>query len=325
MDSEIDQNAIEADYKNNLTRLQSLETEIRHTIAQATRQEDLKYTTLEGRVKTIESVVDKAKRKSISDPMLELNDIVGVRIIVLLKSHIKLFESLIKSEFDVIEIDNKDHNSDGLGYRSEHFVCKLKDDLKGRRYNNIKDLKFEIQLRTLCMHSWAALSHYLQYKSETDVPRELQQSLNALSGLFFVADAQFEQFFKNKNEYVRNIENTSTIADAGAAELNFDTLNSYIKRRFPDRLSTVDNSSISELISELKLFNIKTINDIDALLERQSKNFAKHEAFNGPAVGGRFNGVGVVRISFKLDNLGYKAYLKKNSNKKPRETRSIDL
>jgi len=172
MDFQIDRSVIEAAYKGNLHRLESLEIEIRHTIEKAATKENLKINTLESRIKSIESVIDKAERKELKDPVLELNDVVGVRIIVLLKSYLHSFEILIRNEFDIIDIDDKSYSSDGLGYRSEHFVCKLKSDICGPRYNDIKDLKFEIQLRSLCMHSWAALSHHLQYKSEMDVPKE---------------------------------------------------------------------------------------------------------------------------------------------------------
>lgn len=38
-------------------------------------------------------------------------------------------------------------------------------------------LTFEIQVRTLCMHAWAVVSHYLDYKGDWDVPADLKLSL----------------------------------------------------------------------------------------------------------------------------------------------------
>jgi hypothetical protein len=41
------------------------------------------------------------------------------------------------------------------------------------------------------MHCWAAVSHYLDYKGDWDVPVDLKRALSALSGLFYVADNEF--------------------------------------------------------------------------------------------------------------------------------------
>jgi ppGpp synthetase/RelA/SpoT-type nucleotidyltranferase len=71
-----------------------------------------------------------------------------------------------------------------VGYLSIHYTCRMPDRYLGPRYELTSGIVFEVQVRTLCMHAWATVSHYLDYKGDWDVPAELKRSLSALSGLF---------------------------------------------------------------------------------------------------------------------------------------------
>src|SRR5205823_10264394 len=117
---------------------------------------------------------------------------------------------------------------------SVHYVAKIPERYKGPRYNSISTLKFEIQIRTIAMHSWAVISHYLDYKGDWDVPAHLKRALNALSGLFYIADEQFEHFYAAREESrltaVAGLANNET-----DTEINLDTVVAYIERKFPDR------------------------------------------------------------------------------------------
>jgi putative GTP pyrophosphokinase len=62
----------------------------------------------------------------------------------------------------------------------------------GPRYDPLKHLRFEVQVRTIVMDAGAAVSHHLDYKGGTSVPSELRKDFYALSGLFYVADQHFE-------------------------------------------------------------------------------------------------------------------------------------
>src|SRR5260370_35528939 len=102
-----------------------------------------------------------------------------------------------------------------------HYIAQIPERYKGPRYDKLSSLKFEIQLRTLAMHSWAVISHYIDYKGDWDVPAHLKRSLNALSGLFYVADEQFEQFYIARMQ-AKTVAKEN--AAQGASEINLDTL-----------------------------------------------------------------------------------------------------
>ena len=161
---------------------------------------------IEKRVKDVASVIAKCKRDNINE-FSQLHDIVGARVVCLFRSDMDEVGKLLSENFDVIEVDDKlsvDNNP--LGYLSVHYACKIPSRYKGPRYENTAGVVFEIQVRTLCMHCWAAVSHYLDYKGDWDVPADLKRALSALSGLFYVADSEFEQFYSARIESKRKAE-----------------------------------------------------------------------------------------------------------------------
>ncbi len=153
----------------------------------------------------------------------------------------------------------------------------MKGEYKGPRYDNIKDIQFEIQVRTLAMDAWATISHYLDYKSSSDVPKELRKDFFALSGLFYVADTHFEMFY---DETLKARAKVNSLILKPEAELdqgiNLDTVLAYLKHRFPER-QRATSVHISGLVSQLHNAGYKTIKQIDDKLNSYMKDFLLYE------------------------------------------------
>jgi len=220
----------------------------------------------------------------------------------LFRSDIDKIGQIIRESFSVIKEDNKieGYEITSFGYLSIHFIAKLKDEYKGPRYDNIKDIKFEIQVRTLAMDAWATISHYLDYKSSLDVPKELRKDFFALSGLFYVADTHFEMFYEETLK-ARAIVNSLILKPEPELDqdINLDTLLAYLKHRFPERKhSTLEH--MSALVSELHKAGYKTIKQIDNKLNSYMKAFLLYEKKYPPAEAKEFAGIGVVRITLAI-------------------------
>src|ERR1044071_6158500 len=56
-----------------------------------------------GRIKSLESIHEKALRKDLENPLDYLSDIVGLRVVCLLLSDVERVGSLIRSNFCVVE------------------------------------------------------------------------------------------------------------------------------------------------------------------------------------------------------------------------------
>lgn len=153
---------------------------------------------VESRAKTIESFRDKIGRpgKDYTDPLNQIDDLCGCRIITYYLDDVQTASNIIKSEFEVIEEELSHQpnslDADRFGYISAHYVIKLKKNRAGLlEWKAFAGLKAEVQVRTVIQHAWSAVSHAIHYKQETSVPSALQRRLFRIAGLFELADEEF--------------------------------------------------------------------------------------------------------------------------------------
>ena len=173
-------------------------------LSQAISGQKIKYHSLTSRIKSFDSFLDKIKRKKIKNPFEEIYDIVGLRVFCLFLDDIQTLGDIIKNAFEVIEEVNIIDDSDPriFEYLGVQFKVKFKDKSPIPNYENIRDILFEVQVRTIAQDAWASISHHLDYKQEYGVPNQLKRDFYALSGLFYIADTHFKIL---KNEQFKNL------------------------------------------------------------------------------------------------------------------------
>jgi putative GTP pyrophosphokinase len=298
-------------WRNEYTRLrptyEELAGEVAFAVEAVTRQRDIKTHSVSSRVKTAESLTHKARQKEINDPLSEIDDIVGIRVVVLFLSDLPSLDLLIRETFNVHEYDDKVTSGDpaSFGYMSVHYVATLSTGHSGPRYDPIKGIRFEIQTRTVVMDAWANVSHYLDYKGESSVPEELKKDFFALSGLFYVADQHFETFADRARKSSEQATQRLDSVPADDLEINLDTLAAYLGRRYAERDSS-DRSSISEMVEELNANGYLTIGSIATQLDKTESAFEEYERAYPPGGNGdQFAELGVVRISLALIDKDY--------------------
>ncbi|MBR3057531.1 MAG: GTP pyrophosphokinase family protein [Clostridiales bacterium] len=127
---------------------------------------------IKSRVKSVDSLLRKMRRKNIPLNLAaieeNINDIAGVRVICSFPNDIyDLAESLLAQD-DITLISRKDYIKDPKpsGYRSLHLIVEVPIFLKNEKRN----MKVEVQFRTIAMDFWASLEHKLHYKH--DLPPE---------------------------------------------------------------------------------------------------------------------------------------------------------
>ena len=132
---------------------------------------------VDGRVKTISSILEKVQKKHISldDFEAEIDDIAGIRIICQFIEDIYKVVELIRKRTDMKVVEELDYIKDTKpsGYRSYHMVIKYRVET----IHGPKDIFAEIQIRTLAMNFWATVEHSLQYKYRQNMPETLRQRL----------------------------------------------------------------------------------------------------------------------------------------------------
>lgn len=132
---------------------------------------------VEGRLKSIVSILDKMKRKEISMNDIEekIEDIAGIRLNCQFVEDIDRVVNMIKQRTDMRVKCEKDYinHMKASGYRSYHMIVAYTvNTIQGP-----KELSAEIQIRTMAMNFWATIEHSLQYKYKEYIPDYIQQKL----------------------------------------------------------------------------------------------------------------------------------------------------
>jgi len=302
---------IKSEYSKRKQGYEKLKTEIIYILEKQFKAANIPYHMIDGRIKELDSVIAKAQRNAPEQEFEHIDkiiDICGVRIICLFLSDIEKIGFLIEKSFNVEDKDDKmlSKSESEFGYLSVHYVGKLPSDFSGPRYNGIKGLRFEIQVRTIAMHSWATISHYLDYKSPHSIPSELRKDFQALSALFYLADSHFELFFRKGQQSKHIVEKKAKKASGIASEeINLDTLTIYLKGKFSDREHNTNIEEISVLIEQLIAAGYTTIGEVDKDLQRSMEAFSLYEKKYPPVdvetdEPVRFMDVGVVRVALEL-------------------------
>jgi ppGpp synthetase/RelA/SpoT-type nucleotidyltranferase len=197
----MDNNNLKNRYQSHIKLLEKLRVTAKYPLSREISRKNIKIHSLEHRIKTFDSFLDKMKRQKTKEPFREIQDLLGLRIVCLFRSDLHSICTIIRDIFNVIEEDNKIDNiaASIFGYMGIHFIVKLKN-VSRKDQKSIGDLPFEVQIRTIGQHTWASISEYLYYKQEANVPPHLRRDFHALSGLFHVADAQFEILRKQQLE-----------------------------------------------------------------------------------------------------------------------------
>jgi len=158
------------------------------------------------RTKDIESFANKIANEKYTNPSTQITDLSAIRIIACVENDLSKISKLIESIFE-IDYDNsidksKSLGTDKVGYRSIHYVAKLPSRLTElAEYRKFKNLRFEIQIRTLLQHAWAEIEHDRNYKFSGKLPEDLTRRLKVLAGVLELADREFNQIANEVEKY----------------------------------------------------------------------------------------------------------------------------
>jgi len=273
---------------------------------------------IESRVKSWESIVEKVKRLSlVLSSVTDLQDLIGIRLVTLFQRDSELICGLISGTFNVIQREDTASRlrGDQFGYSSIHFVISLPEVwLAVPSFSSLPKLKAEIQVRTVAQHLWAAASHILQYKRETNVPEPIRRSIHRASALLETVDLEFERVLKEREVYRRELD-----LSVSPTALNTDSVGLLLDSLLPAENKDDDKEDYEELLADLRNFDITTAEQLvdllkkhrDAILAMEADEVtrrAKHHDFHGSSDKNRilqkgvfFTHVGLVRCALERE------------------------
>ena len=144
------------------TKFEVLETEFK------VRYQRNPISSIQTRLKSSSSVIEKMIRKGIPFSMENLEeqiqDLAGIRVICSYVDDIYALANALTSQDDITLIEEKDYiqTPKPNGYRSLHLIVSVPVFFSQQK----RQIKVEVQIRTIAMDFWASLEHQMKYKRE---------------------------------------------------------------------------------------------------------------------------------------------------------------
>ena len=260
--------------------------DIVHGILKSVMQHsDIKYLSIEHRIKTEKSLAGKLIRydgwfRSFG----ELMDILGARVVCYFSDDVDVIGKAIENEFVIDRENSSDKRkliqSDSFGYLSLHYICSLPKD-KGYP-EKLTNWKFEIQIRTILQHAWSDIEHDIGYKSEFGVPREFARGFARIAGLLELADDEFVRLRNGMADYSSQVRQSIIDGSAGDIRLNVVSLNEYVRtnvamQEFIGDISRITGAEIdytdaAGYLEQLAWLKVTTIGDLSDMFMRNKTN-----------------------------------------------------
>ena len=250
-------------------------SEVERILKVALTRQNIKVASIVGRAKGVESFGKKASKPSplnpdlpkYNDPMNEITDQAGVRVITFFPKTIDEVDKVINVEFWVRDKSNKADTlklEERLGYQSVHYLVSLKSERTTLpEYAQYKDLIVEIQVRTILQHAWAEIEHDIQYKSSETIPPSIRRRFMTLAGLLEIADREFQAIQDDDNELRQAARNSVQEGKLDTVEITPDALKVYLDKKLgPDgRMTNNTYDWTARLLLKLEFTNFRQIDD----------------------------------------------------------------
>ena len=263
-------------YHKELPRLEQLSEQASSLLQAALREQNIELNTFERRVKTEESLTGKLEKKGYKYKTLnDITDIVGMRVVTYYTDDVDKVAAIAKQIFDVDwknSVDKRKHQLNSFGYLSLHYICYLK---KGP----LRNIPFEIQMRTALQHVWSAIEHDIGYKGAVKLPPEFVRQFSRLAGMLEMADDEFSRLRTTMTEYRRQVQSLVKSGHFNEVSLSTESFRQYLElkpfERLNQRIAAVNQAEIfpapmMQFLPILEEFRFTNLGDVQQFLEEDS-------------------------------------------------------
>lgn len=162
------------------------------------------YCELSCRAKEIPSFLKKALREGYSDPLREIGDKAGVRVIVPYLKDVPRVEEAVAA---LCHIDDREQklealDYDRLGYLGVHLDVRPRPEILvahpdlGADHSALHNHHAELQIHSKAQSAWAVVSHDLLYKPPVESPVEAKRAIARLVALVEIFDGEVDRLRK---------------------------------------------------------------------------------------------------------------------------------
>ena len=268
-------------YDNSARLYKSFLEEAEHQIKSILQTSGITVNAITSRLKSRDSFIGKLNRKPGKYSTLsDMTDIAGIRIITYYSEDVDKISEIIENEFDIDQENSIDKREsmepDRFGYCSVHYVVKMSARrLSLTEYQPYKDLKCEIQIRSVLQHAWAEIEHDIGYKSEVTIPKEMRRSFSRIAGLLEIADKEFNNIRASLSLYKNIVQDQikqKAPLDQEIDAVVLETINNqdgdikrlinHIQELTGASIERMDDFQARALINEFRWLGIKTVKQL---------------------------------------------------------------
>ena len=218
----------------------------------------------------------------------------GLRVITFYSDEVDKVAAIAKRIFDIDWKESVDkrklHQLDAFGYNSLHYICRLKTNQGDKSPDSpepgdqgpaplIRQIRFELQMRTALQHVWSTIEHDTGYKGDVKIPREYLRQFSRMAGLLELADDEFSRLRTALTDYRRQ---TLALVKSGQLDevpLSRETFRGYLDLKPFDRLNrriaAVNQAeiypvSVMSYMPVLESFGLETLGDVQQFIDDNS-------------------------------------------------------
>lgn len=142
--------------------------------------------------------VDSTGEPRYEDPLTQIQDQIGARVIVFYKSDVEAVATILEKYFRPLERKELVPDSHWkFGYFGRHWILALPEDVIPRDVAK-EDVPrfFELQVKTLFQHAWSEANHDVAYKAPTELSSDQQRRFAYTAAQAWGADRVFEELWR---------------------------------------------------------------------------------------------------------------------------------
>lgn len=142
--------------------------------------------------------VDETGHARYQDPLTQIQDQIGARVIVFYKSDVTAIKDQLLRYLQPLEHEELVPESHWeFGYFGHHWIFALPDDVIPEHVEKHAVPRFfELQVKTLFQHAWSEANHDVAYKPATEPTADQQRRFAYTAAQAWGADRVFDELWK---------------------------------------------------------------------------------------------------------------------------------
>ena len=268
-------------FRDKLPLLKQIDELAYGKILRALEEQGIYVTAIEHRVKAEKSLMGKVALKGAKyHTIQDITDLVGIRIITFYSDDVDKVAAIAKQLFDIDWKESVDkrklHQINSFGYNSLHYICTLRTDDE-----QLKGIRFELQMRTALQHVWSTIEHDTGYKGDVKILDEHRRQFGRLAGMLELVDDEFSRLRNEITEYRRNVSSLVQSGKLDDVALTTDSFKTYLDRKPLDKLNQrianvnqaeIYPASLMVFLPLLESFGLETLRDVQRFIDENSED-----------------------------------------------------